>query len=219
MTKRYKTDIHLHLSHILNEYPDIRENHIFSKTSKIKSRRALKETLVYMEKHQIILNPHLYIRNCKGYSNYYLIAEVKNWKDMYERVICRNWEAIDSAFYIRSWEKNRFAYVKYHNSLEREVHNVLEQGPIDYLCVIHPQSVTDQKIKELELEPDKKSRMLVDCLDKEFDWDYDTKQVFWWLSINYRLNLTHIGRQLNVTRTTVRRKSPRDYDASSVNLV
>ena len=54
-------------------------------------------------------------------------------------------------------------------------------------------------------EPDR-SQILVDNLNKKFDWDYDTKQVFWWLSINYRLGLTQIGRQLAVTRTTVRRK-------------
>ena len=124
---------------------------------------------------------------------------------MYERIICRNWEAIDAAFYIRSWKKNRLAYIKYHNALEKEVPHVLEQGPIDFMCIIHPQSVTDQDFKNLELEP-KKSFIPPDVMDRPFDWDYDTKQVFWWLSINYRLSLTHIGRQLEVTRTTVKRK-------------
>ena len=205
MAKRYTPDIHLHLSHILNAYPDIPENYILNKTSLLKTRRALKETLIYMEEHQIILNPYLYIRNCEGYSNYYLIAEVKNWKDLYERIICRNWEVIDSAFYIRSWKKNRLAYIKYHNALEREVDTVLEEGPIDYVCVLHPHALTDQEL-ELGSEPDKKSQIPVDKLNKVFDWDYDTKQVFWWLSINYRLSLTQIGRQLEVTRTTVRRK-------------
>jgi hypothetical protein len=205
MAKRYTSDIHLHLSHILNKYPDIPENYILDKTSKIKARRALKETLIYMEEQQIILNPYLYIRNCEGYSNHYIIAEVKNWKDLYEKIICKNWEAIDSAFYIRSWKKNRLAYIKYHNTLEKKVPHILEQGPIDYACILHPHSLTDQNLT-IPIEPDKKSHIPANNLNKKFDWDYDTKQVFWWLSINYRLSLSQIGRQLMVSRTTVRRK-------------
>lgn len=206
MTKIYSADVHLLLSHILNQNPNILEKDILDKAPEIKSRKTVKETLIYMEEQQIIMNPYLYIRNCEGYSNHYIIAEVKNWKDLYEQIICRNWEAIDSAFYIRSWKKNRLAYIKYHNTLEKKVQNVMEQGPIDYVCVIHPQSVTDQNLKMPELEPDKKSHILSDKLNKPFDWDYDTKQVFWWLSINYRLGLTQIGRKLGVSRTTVRRK-------------
>jgi hypothetical protein len=205
MAKIYSKDIHLFLSHILNENPNILEKDILGKAPKIKSRKTVKETLIHMEESQIIMNPYLHIRNCGGYSNHYLIAEVKNWKDLYERIICRNWEAIDSAFYIRSWKRNRLAYIKYHNTLEEEVQNVLEKGPIDYVCVIHPQSVTDNELKIPDVEPER-SHIPSDNLDKTFDWDYDTKQVFWWLSINYRLGLTQIGRQLGVTRTTVRRK-------------
>jgi len=205
MRKRYISDIHLHLSHILNDYPDISENYILDKTSKIKARRALKETLIYMEEQQIVLNPYLYIHNCEGYSNHYIISEVKNWKDLYEKIICKNWEAIDSVFYIRSWKKNRLAYIKYHNALEREVHNVLEQGPIDYVCILHPQSLTDNELTISDVEP-KRSQIPMDNRNREFDWDYDTKKVFWWLSINYRLSLTQISRQLGVSRTTVRRK-------------
>jgi len=171
------------------------------------SRKTVKETLILMEERQIIMNPHLYIRNCEGYSNHYMITEVENWKDLYEKIICRNWEAIDAAFYIRSWKKNRLAYIKYHNTLKGEVPHVLEKGPIDFMCVIHPQSTIDHKLpKKLESEPDKKSQILSDRLNKKFNWDYDTKQVFWWLSINYRLSLTQIARQLKVSRTTVRNK-------------
>ncbi len=160
-----------------------------------------------MEKRQIIMNPHLYIRNCEGYSNHYIIVEVENWKDLYEKIICRNWEAIDSAFYIRSWKKNRLAYIKYHDTLERKLPNVIEQGPIDYMYVIHPQSVTDHELFEkLRSEPNKKSQIPADRLNRKFDWDYDTKQVFWWLNINYRLSLTQIARQIKVSRTTVRNK-------------
>ncbi len=205
MTKIYSSNIHLLLSHILNQNPNILEKDIRGKIPEIKSRKTVKETLIYMEEQQIIMNPYLYIHNCNGYENHYIIAEVKNWKDLYERIICRNWETIDSAFYIRSWKKNRLAYIKYHNTLEKKVNNVLEEGPIDYVCIIHPQSVTDQNITIPESEP-KKSHISPVDLHKSFDWDYDTKQVFWWLSINYRLGLTQIGRQLGVSRTTVRRK-------------
>ena len=206
MAKRLKMDIHLLLSHILNRYPGIVENNILDKISKIKTRRALKETLIFMEEHQIIVNPHLYVRNCDGYSNHYMIVKVKNWKDLYERIICRNWEAIDSAFYIRSWKQNRLAYLKYHNTLEREPRDILEEGPIDYFCIIHPQCTTDQQFKNHELKPDKKSQILPDRLNRKFDWDYDTKQVFWWLKVNYRMSLTQIARQIEVSRTTIRRK-------------
>jgi hypothetical protein len=83
----------------------------------------------------------------------------------------------------------------------------MEQGSIDYFHAIHPQSITDQELPtKLESEPTQKSCILPEKLDKQFDWDYDTKQVFWWLSINYRLSLTHIARQLEISRTTVRRK-------------
>jgi len=151
------------------------------------------------------MNPRLLIRNCKGYTNYYLIARVKNWEDLYKNIICRNYEAIDTALYIRSWEGNRLAYLKYHNALQKEVDNILEEGPLEYYQVIYPQCTTDEKIQDIR-ELEKKSRIPADNLDKEFDWDYDTKQVFEWLSINYRLSLTGIGRLLNISRTTVKRK-------------
>ena len=182
------------------------EKHIFSKIPTIKSRRTLKDTLVFMENHQIIMNPHLYIRNCEGYSNYYLITEVANWKDLYTEIICKNYEEIDAAMYIRSWKKNRLAYLKYHNTLRREIHDVIEQGPLDYFHAIHPQSTTDKRPGSLEVEPNKKSLIPAETLNKTFDWDYDTKEVFQWLNINYRLSLTRMGKQLNVSRTTIKRK-------------
>ena len=207
MAKRYTSYIHLHLSHILNIYPNIPENYILDKTSIIKSRKALKETLIYMEENQIIMNPHLYIRNCEGHSNHYVIAEVKNWNDFHDRIISKNWEAIDSAFYIRSWKKNRLAYIKYHNTLENELKNILEEGPIDYVCTIHPQTTDDRELlKKLKEEPAKKSHIEPDRLTRKFDWDYDTKQIFWWLSINYRMSLTQMARKLKVSRTTIKRK-------------
>ncbi|MGC1119473.1 MAG: hypothetical protein WBA22_00135 [Candidatus Methanofastidiosia archaeon] len=205
MTKRHTSNIHLHLSHILNKYPDIPESYILNKTSMIKSRRALRATLVHMEEERIILNPYLYVRNCEGYSNHYLIAEVKSWKDLYERIICRNWEAIDSAFYIRSWKRSRLAYIKYHNTLGKEVPDILEQGPIEYAFVLHPHSLRDDKLELSNGEPEKVC-ISPDRLNKEFDWDYDTNQVFRWLSINYRLSLTWIARNLGISRTTVKGK-------------
>jgi len=207
MTKFSNSNIHLFLSHILNKNPDILLDGILSQISEIKSREVLKDTLFYMEKQQILMNPSLIIRNCENHSNCYLIAEVKNWNDLYKRIICRNYEKIKVAYYIRSWKGNRFAYVKYHNMLEGKVRNLVEEGPIDYFRVIYPQSLTDRALANVsEMEPDKKSYMAAEKLDKHLDWDYDTKKVFRWLRINYRLSLTEIARQIETSRTTVRRK-------------
>lgn len=206
MAKLYLPHIHLRVSHHLNEHPDIMEKQILKKIPAIKSRKTLKDTLIFMEENQIILNPHLYIRNCKGYSNYYMIVAVKNWKDLYTKIICRNYEEIDAAMYIRSWKKNRFAYLKYHNDLKTTVHKVVEQGPLDYFHAVHPHTITDKGLSwDQELELCKKSH-IPDNLDRKFDWDYDTKQVLWWLRINYRLSLTEMARQLDVSRTTIKRK-------------
>jgi hypothetical protein len=133
------------------------------------------------------------------------MAVVANWKDLYTRIICRNYEEIDAAMYIHSWKKNRLAYVKYHNTMRRKVPHVIEQGPLDYFHAIHPQSVTDKFPEGLQGEP-RKSLIPAESLDSPFDWDYDTTQVFWWLSINYRLSLTEMAKQLRVSRTTVKRK-------------
>ena len=206
MTKLHLPHIHLLISHSLNEDPDIMEKQILSEIPPIKSRKTLKDTLIFMENSQIIMNPHLYIRNCKGYSNHYLIAEVANWKDLYTKIICRNYEEIDAAMYIRSWKKNRLVYLKYHNALRRKVHGIIEQGPLDYFHAIHPQSITDKLSESLEVEPGKKSIIPAETQDRPFDWDYDTKQVFQWLSINYRLSLTEMAKQLHVSRTTIKRK-------------
>ena len=205
MTKIKKSHIHLSLSHILNDDPDILLDDILVNVPEIKSRQVLQNTLVYMETNHILMNPRLLIRNCEGYTNYYMIVRVKNWNDLYKNIICRNYECIDLALYIRSWEGGRLAYVKYHNELERTVDTVLEEGPLEYYQVIYPQVTSDEKLHMRE-EPEKKSKIPADKLDKVFDWDYDTKQVFEWLSINYRLSLTGIGRLLNVSRTTVKRK-------------
>ncbi|KYK33331.1 MAG: hypothetical protein AYK19_13990 [Theionarchaea archaeon DG-70-1] len=205
MTKINKSHIHLTLSHILNDDPDIALDDIRAKVPEIKSRIIVQDTLVYMEEQQILMNPRLLIRNCEGYTNYYMIARVKSWDDLYRNVICRNYEFIDSALYIRSWEGNRLAYLKYHNELQKEVDDVLEEGPLEYYEVIYPQCITDEKIENIG-EPDEKSKIPADKLDKRFDWDYDTKQVFEWLSINYRLNLTRIGKLLDISRTTAKRK-------------
>ena len=207
MTKIIKSDIHLLLSHILNKNPDILLDGILAQISKIKSRKVLKDTLFYMEKQQILMNPSLIIRNCKNHTNRYLIAEVKNWNDLYKRIISRNYENIKTVYYIRSWKGNRFAYVKYHNSLEEEIQNVIEDGPIEYFRIIHPQSLTDRSLSNVkEMEPEKKSRIPLEKMNDYLNWDYDTKQVFRWLSINYRLSLTEIARQIKTSRTTVRRK-------------
>ena len=207
MAKLHLAHIHLLISHILNKDPDIMEKQIFSEISAIKSRRTLKDTLIFMEEGQVITNPHLYLRNCEGYSNRYLIAKVANWKDLYTKIICRNYEEIDAAMYIHLWRRNRLVYLKYHNTLKRDVHDVIEQGQLDYFHAIHPHSTTDKKLSRiLEVEPANKSHIPAENLDKKFDWDYDTKQVFWWLSINYRLSLTEMARQLHVSRTTIKRK-------------
>lgn len=205
MAKLHLSHIHLLISHSLNRNPDIMEKQILSEIPTIKSRRTLKDTLIFMEDSQIITNPHLYIRNCNRYSNHYLIAEVANWKDLYTKIICKNYEEIDAATYIRSWKKNRLAYVKYHNTLRRKVRNVIEQGSLDYFHAIHPQSVADKLSESLQGEPHK-SLIPTESVDNPFDWDYDTKQVFWWLSINYRLSLTEMAKKLRVSRTTVKRK-------------
>ena len=206
MAKLHLSHIHLLISQILNRYPDIVEKQILKEIPTIKTLRTLKDTLVFMEENQIITNPHLYIRNCEGYSNHYLIAEVANWKDLYTRIICRNYEEIDVAMYIHSWRKNRLAYLKYHNTLQRKVQNVIEEGPLDYFHAIHPQSTTDKLPKSLEVEPHEEFLIPTETLDKPFDWDYDTRQVFRWLSINYRLSLTEMAKQLGVSRTTIKRK-------------
>jgi hypothetical protein len=58
---------------------------------------------------------------------------------------------------MRSWKKNRFAFIKYHNTLESEVDDIMEQGSIDYFHAIHPQSITDQELPtKLESEPTQK---------------------------------------------------------------
>ena len=64
---------------MLNRNPDILLDDILSQISEIKSREVLKDTLFYMEKQQILMNPSLIICNCKNHSNRYLIVEVKNW--------------------------------------------------------------------------------------------------------------------------------------------
>lgn len=206
MTKLYLSHIHLLISQVANKNPNITEKEILSKIPAINSRKTLKDTLIFMEDHQIIMNPHLYIHNCEGYSNRYLIGEVAGWRDLYTRIICRNYEDIDAAMYIRSWNRGGLVYLKYHGTLEREVDNVIEQGAVDYFQAIQPQSITDKLPEISEMEPDKKSRLSPECLDKNYAWDYDTKQVFWWLSINYRLSLTEMARQLGISRTTVKRK-------------
>ncbi|KYK30082.1 MAG: hypothetical protein AYK19_18765 [Theionarchaea archaeon DG-70-1] len=207
MTKVHNSDIHLLLSHILNKNPDILLDGILAQISEIKSRKVLKDTLFYMEKQQILMNPSLIMYNCENHTNRYLIAEVKNWNDLYRRIICKNYETIEAAYYIRSWKGNRLAFLWYHNTLEKEVQNVVEEGPIEYFRIIHPQSLTDRALASAwEMEPGKKSYILSEKLDKHLDWDYDTKQVFRWLNINYRLSLTEIARQIKTSRTTVRRK-------------
>ena len=207
MTKIYKPDIHLSLSHILNKNPNILLDDILAQVSEIKSRKVLKDTLLYMEKHQILMNPSLIIRNCENHTNRYIIAGVKNWNDFYKRIICKNYENIKVAYYIRSWNKNRLAFLWYHNTLEKEVPNILEEGSIEYFRIIHPQSLTDQALANVkEMGPDKKSYIPAEKLNNYLDWDYDTKQVFKWLNINYRLSLTEIARQIETSRTTVRRK-------------
>lgn len=65
--------------------------------------------------------------------------------------------------------------------------------------------VTDKLPESLQRKP-QKSLIPSESVDNPFDWDYDTKQVFWWLSINYRLSLTEMAKKLRVSRTTVKRK-------------
>jgi hypothetical protein len=160
-----------------------------------------------MEKQQILMNPSLIIRNCRNHTNRYLIAEVKNWNDLYKRIISRNYENIKTVYYIRSWKGNHLAFLWYHNSLAEKIQNVVEEGPIEYLKIIHPQSLTDRALSNVkEMEPDRKSHIPAKKINRAIDWDYDTKQVFRWLSINYRLSLTEIARQIKTSRTTVARK-------------
>jgi len=95
----------------------------------------------------------------------------------------------------------------YEQELWMLQHNVVEEGPVEYFRIIHPQSLNDRALANVrKMEPDKKSHMPAEELNKHLDWDYDTKQVFRWLGINYRLSLTEIARQIETSRTTVRRK-------------
>jgi len=50
MKKIYKSHIHLALSRILNEDPDILLDEILTKVPEIKSRQVLQDALTYMEK-------------------------------------------------------------------------------------------------------------------------------------------------------------------------
>ncbi len=202
--------IHLKLGHFLNECPHISVDKIYEATKREKTIRSINTlwyTLQYMEEKMIIHNPRCLIKNFRNYNNMHYILRVKDWKEFIDTFALKYKELIDMVHWMDAYGES-LIYLKTHCELPIPDHfDLLERREWANFVPIIPRSVSMKDLEEaLKTEPEEKSELADFTVDEYLEWDNEMWDTYYWISVNYRMNNSELGKLIKKSPQTAYRK-------------
>lgn len=200
----------LKISQYLNDRPRATVKNVlkFCRLNNIlKSNDAVYNTLQYMERNRIIMNPRIFLKNCTDHRNVHCIIRTEDTDKFMKSIVKENRDSIKAVYQSRHGNENAL-YVKSTKLLFLRDFEIVEEIEWESHNVIFPWKWNDSdnilsNLPDTNLE---KSLPLKENLTTNpgFEITGDINTLLYWLKINLRLRDVHLMKETGFSHRKIK---------------